>query len=176
MFPSPSAITRVAISRLFRVLRCFFGAIRSNSTLPACFSIGWHYLLIARCRPPALFGAPFYVVEQLGFRKLVDTTFMIGHLATESADRENVERYFKALRRAQRDIDLSPELYKHYLLRELPERYHPLVDVRRFGPGERLVFEPYPQDAFERTRRWIESWNLFRPEQTGGAGYHDAVI
>jgi NitT/TauT family transport system substrate-binding protein len=134
-------------------------------------------LLVDRQVPAAsLFGAPFYVVEQLGFRKLVDTTFMIGHLATDIADRENVERYSKALRRAQRDIDLSPELYKHYFLRELPERYHALVDVRRFGPGERLVFEPYPQDAFERTRRWIESWNLFPPEQTGDAGYHDAVI
>jgi hypothetical protein len=134
-------------------------------------------LLVDRQVPAAsLFGVPLYVVEQLGFRKLVDTTFMIGHLASESADRENVERYFKALRRAQRDIDLSPELYKHYFLRELPERYHPLVDVRRFGPGERLVFESYPQDAFERTRRWMESWNLFPPEQTGDAGYHDAVI
>jgi NitT/TauT family transport system substrate-binding protein len=134
-------------------------------------------LLVDRHVPAAsLFGAPFYVVEQLGFRKIVDTTFMIGHLVSESADRQDVEKYFRALRRAQREIDLSPELYKHYFLRELPERYHPLVDVRMFGPGERLVFEAYPQEAFEATRRWIESWNLFPPEQTGDTGYNDAVI
>ncbi|MEX0806715.1 MAG: hypothetical protein WD688_25850 [Candidatus Binatia bacterium] len=134
-------------------------------------------LLLERQVPAAsLFGAPFYVVEQLGFRKIVDTTFMIGHLVTDGADLQDVERYFKALRRAQHDIDMEPELYKHYFLRELPERYHALVDVRMFGPGERLVFEPYPREAFERTRGWIESWNLFSPEQTGTDGYDGAVI
>ena len=35
----------------------------------------------------SLFGAPFYVVEQLGFRKIVDTTFMIGHLIAPEANR-----------------------------------------------------------------------------------------
>jgi ABC-type nitrate/sulfonate/bicarbonate transport system substrate-binding protein len=124
----------------------------------------------------SLFGAAFYVAEQLGFRKIVDTTFMIGHLVTDHADLGQVERYFEALRRAQQDIDLEPEAYKHYFLRELPERYHRRVDVRRFGPGERIVFEPYPQAAFERTRRWIESWDLFPPEQKGARGYEIAVV
>ncbi|MBI2363487.1 MAG: hypothetical protein HYV01_00555 [Deltaproteobacteria bacterium] len=86
-------------------------------------------LLVDRQAPAAsLFGVPFYVAEQLGFRKIVDTTFMIGHLVTERADLADVGRYFKALRRAQQDIDLEPEAYKHYFLRELPERYHRLVD------------------------------------------------
>jgi NitT/TauT family transport system substrate-binding protein len=134
-------------------------------------------LLVDRQVPAAsLFGAPFYVAEQLGFRKVVDTTFMIGHLVTDEADLQDVERYFKALRRAQHDIDIEPEIYKHYFLRELPERYHRLVDIRRFGPGERLVFEPYPREVFERTRRWIESWNLFPPEQAGSAGYESSVV
>jgi ABC-type nitrate/sulfonate/bicarbonate transport system substrate-binding protein len=124
----------------------------------------------------SLFGAPFYVAEQLGFKKIVDTTFMIGHLVTEHADLDHVRRYFEALRRAQHDIDLEPEAHKHYFLRELPERYHGSVDIRQFGPGERIVFEPYPQAAFERTRQWIESWNLFPPEQKGEAGYEASVV
>jgi len=124
----------------------------------------------------SLFGAPFYVAEQLGFKKIVDTTFMIGHLVSDGADLQDVERYFKALQRAQRDIDLEPEAYKHYFLKELPERYHERIDTRRFGPGERIVFEPYPQQAFERTRQWIESWNLFPPEQKGDDGYDIAVV
>ena len=74
------------------------------------------------------------------------------------------------------DIDMEPEPYKHYFLRELPARYHPMVDIRRFGPGERIVFEPYPEAAFERTRRWIESWDLFPPEQKGNAGYDVSVV
>lgn len=124
----------------------------------------------------SLFGAPYYVAEQLGFRKIVDTTFMIAHLVSDQADVGDVERYFEALRLAQHDIDLEPEAFKHYFLRELPERYHGLVDTRRFGPGERIVFETYPRAAFERTRQWIESWNLFPPEQRGDAGYEVAVI
>ena len=134
-------------------------------------------LLVDRQVPAAsLFGAPFYVAEQLGFRKIVDTTFMISHLVTERADLQDVERYFKALRRAQQDIDLEPAAYKHYFLRELPERYHRMVDVRMFGPGERIVFEAYPKEIFERTRKWIESWNLFPPEQAGSAGYEGSVV
>ena len=134
-------------------------------------------LLVDRQVPAAsLFGAPFYVAEQLGFKKIVDTTFMIGHLVTADADLLDVEHYFAALRRAQQDIDLQPEAYKHYFLRELPERYHAAVDIRRFGPGERIVFEPYPREAFERTRRWIESWDLFPPEQKGDAAYEASVI
>ena len=124
----------------------------------------------------SLFGAPFYVAEQLGCKKLLDTTFMIGHLVSETASRDELEKYFTALRLAQHDIDLEPEVYKHYFLRELPERYHSQIDVRRFGPGERIVFEPYPREVFERTRRWIESWDLFAPEQKGSAGYEIAVV
>ncbi len=134
-------------------------------------------LLVDRQVPTAsLFGAPFYVAEELGFRKIIDTTFMIGHLVTEDADLEDVEKYFKSLRRAQQDIDLEPEPYKHYFLRELPERYHSLVEIRRFGPGERIVFEPYPKQAFERTRQWIDSWNLFPPDRKGDAGYEASVV
>jgi len=134
-------------------------------------------LLVDR-RVPAvsLFGAPSYVVEQLGFRKVVDTTFMVGHLVSGDANTEDVDRYFKALRRAQQDIDMEPEVYKHYFLKELPERYYGMVDVRTFGPGFLLFLDPYPREVFERTRHWIESWNLFPADQTGTAGYEASVI
>lgn len=134
-------------------------------------------LLVDRKVPAAsLFGAPVYIVEQLGFRKVVDTTFMIGHLVTGDAKEEDVERYFKALRRAQQDIDMEPEIYKHYFLKELPERYHGMIDIQAFGSGERLVFEPYTREAFERTHRWMESWELFPAEQAGNSGYESSVI
>lgn len=124
----------------------------------------------------SLFGAPVYVVEQLGFRKIVDTTFMVGFLVTGDAEQEDVERYFRALRRAQQDIDAEPDLYKHYFVNELPERYHGMVDIRAFGPGERLVFEPYTRELFERTHRWVESWDLFPAEQAGTNCYETSVL
>jgi NitT/TauT family transport system substrate-binding protein len=55
-----------------------------------------------------VFGAQYYVLEQQGFRKLVDTTFMMGFLVSEDTVPDQAEKYFQALRRAQRDIDLDP--------------------------------------------------------------------
>ncbi len=134
-------------------------------------------LLLARQVPAAnVFGAPLYVLEQQGFRKVVDTTFMIGFLITGDSTDEDVERYFRALRRAQRDIDLEPERYKHHFLKELPAEYHQMVDVHAFGTGERLVFEPYTREMYERTHRWMEKLKIFPEEQTGHAPYEAAVL
>jgi hypothetical protein len=105
-------------------------------------------LLLGRKLPAVnVFGAQFYIMEQLGFRKIVDTTFMMSFLLSANADQHDTERYFRALRRAQQEIDLEPGPYKHYYARELPADLLELVDVRRFGPGERIVFEPYTKSG-----------------------------
>src|SRR5207248_11327051 len=115
--------------------------------------------------------AHVYVAEQLGCRKIVDTTFMEGFLVDPNANVDDVERYFRALRRAQLDIDLEPERYKHYLLRELPQRYQDQVDANAFGPGERIVFEPYTMEMFERTHRWMAAVEIFTEEELGSTPY-----
>jgi NitT/TauT family transport system substrate-binding protein len=122
------------------------------------------------------FSAPAYLLEQQGFRKVVDTTFIEAFLFPADAAIEDVERYFRALQRAQRDIDLEPERYKHYFLREIPERYHALADVRTFGPGERIVFEDYTREMYERTHRWMVSWDLFADGELASADYEVAVF
>jgi NitT/TauT family transport system substrate-binding protein len=108
-----------------------------------------------------VWGAQYYLLEQWEFRKLVDTTFMMGFLVSLTAGREDLERYFRALRRAQAELDLEPEHYKHHWLNEMPDDLRESADVRRFGPGERIVFEPYTREMFERTHRWMERWQLF---------------
>src|SRR3954471_16261804 len=134
-------------------------------------------LMRARRIPAAnVFGAQYYLLEQLGFRKLVDTTFIMGFMVGEAASTDDMERYFRALRHAQREIDLEPDRYKHHWLHELPEDLRDGVDVRRFGPGERVVFEPYTRDMFERTHRWMERWELFDASAVARPAYEDAVI
>ena len=123
-----------------------------------------------------VFGAQYYILEQLGFRKLADTTFMMGFMVAEEADTDDLERYFRALRHAQREIDLEPERYKHFWAREMPEDLLEDVDIRRFGPGERIVFEPYTRDMFERTHHWMRSWQLFDAESVARPAYEDAVL
>ena len=132
-------------------------------------------LLNRKVKAANMFGAPLYLAEQQGFRKILDTTFMIGFLLHNDANVDDIDRYFKALRRAQRDIDLEPERYKHYFLKELPEKYHDMIDVGAFGPGERLVFEPYTREMFEQTHRWMEQEKLFPEGQVSARDYDRAV-
>ncbi len=124
----------------------------------------------------ALFSGPYYFAEQLGFRKVLDTTFMISTMINGDPDPEDIRKYFRALRRAQRDIDLRPELYTHYYKKEFPERFHDKMDTRRWGPGERLVFEPYSKEVFEESFDWIAKHEIFAEGQMGSGKYEDAVV
>jgi NitT/TauT family transport system substrate-binding protein len=132
-------------------------------------------LMSGEVEAASAFGAQYYVLEQLGFRKLTDTTFMMGSLVPAEVDEEDVHRYFRALKRAQRDIDLRQESVKQHWLREMPEDLAALVDVRRFGPGERIVFEPYTREMFEATQAWLRDWDLLDPGLAAGASYEQAV-
>ena len=101
------------------------------------------------------------------------TLFGRGRTGTE-ASKADVEKYLAALRRAQMEIDLRPELYKHYHLRAVPEKYREQVDVRAFGTGERVVFLEYTRENFAATRQWTEAHNLFSGAAT--ADYDEAAL
>jgi hypothetical protein len=124
----------------------------------------------------ALFNGPYYLAEQLGFRKVIDTTFMIAAMIKGSPDPEDIRRYFHALRLAQRDIDLRPELYTHYYKNEFPDRFHAMMDTRRWGPGERIVFEPYSKEVFEQSFDWIAEHKIFSDAGMGAGDYDQSTI
>jgi ABC-type nitrate/sulfonate/bicarbonate transport system substrate-binding protein len=134
--------------------------------------------LLARQVPAAtMFGVPLYVAEAFGFRKVLDATFMIGFLASGSGvSKADIDKYLAALRRAQVEIDLHPEAYKHYHLRAVPEKYRDQVDVRAFGTGERIVFLPYTREIFTSTGQWARSRNLFPDLPSALASYDEAVL
>jgi NitT/TauT family transport system substrate-binding protein len=118
-------------------------------------------LLAGEVPAAAIWGAPTYLVEQHACRRILDTTFMAGFMFGGDTNTGDVERYFRGLRRAQMELDLEPERYKHYYLKEIPERYHADIDVRCFGPGERVVFLPYTEDMYERAQLWMRDRGLF---------------
>ena len=123
----------------------------------------------------SLFSGAFYLAEQLGFRKIVDSSFMMASMITGNPSAEDVEKYFDALRRAQVEIDLRLELCRHHYRKEFPERFRDIMDVRRFGPGERLVFETYSEEIFTRSRRWVGERGIFPDVGLGEAGYQDCI-
>ena len=123
-----------------------------------------------------LFGGPYYFAEQLGFRKVIDSTFMIGTMIHGDPDPEDLRKFFRALRKAQRDIDLRPELYTHYYKNEFPDRFHAKMDTRRWGPGERLVFEPYTKEVYEESFEWIAAHGIFPDGKMGSGKYEQATV
>ena len=134
-------------------------------------------LLIDKKVPAAaLFSGPYYFAEQLGFRKIIDSTFMITTMISGNPDAEDLRKFFRALKRAQRDIDLRPDLYTHYYKNEFPVRYHAMMDTRRWGPGERIVFEPYTKEVFEETFKWIEDHGIFTDGNMGSRVYEQSVV
>jgi hypothetical protein len=124
----------------------------------------------------SLFSGPYYFAEQLGFRKIIDTTFMIATMITGDPDPEDVRKFFRALRRAQRDIDLHPERYTHFYKNEFPARFLDQMDTRRWGPGERIVFEPYTEEVYKESFEWIAEHEIFAEGKMGVCEYGDAVV
>jgi NitT/TauT family transport system substrate-binding protein len=122
-----------------------------------------------------VWGPQLYLLEQHGFRRILSTTFMMAFMFPRHVDSETIERYLRSLVRAQADIDLEPEQFKHYFINEIPERVRDKVDVRRFGVGERVVPQPYTRTMFEKTQRWMHARNLFDGVENTGVSYEQAV-
>ena len=127
------------------------------------------HLIEGRIPAANLFSGPYYFMQQLGFRKVLDTSFMMAVMVADDANLQDVEKYFGALRRAQSDIDNRQELYTHYYKEEFPEKFRSQIDTRLFGPGERIVFETYSREIFDQSRAWVAERDIFE----GGVGHLD---
>ena len=122
----------------------------------------------------SLFSGTYYFLDQIGFKKIVETTFMMAGMITGDPNPEDVEKYYRALRKAQQDIDLRPELYTHYYKEEFPERFHSMMDLRYFGPGERIVFDQYSEEMYNQSRIWVRDRDIFPDGDIGDRSYADA--
>ena len=99
---------------------------------------------------------------------------MMAGMITGNPEPEDVGKYYRALRKAQHDIDLRPELYTHYYKEEFPERFHEIMDLRFFGPGERIVFENYSEKMYEESRVWVSERDIFPEGDIGNRNYLEA--
>ena len=87
---------------------------------------------------------------------------------------KDIKKYYTALQKAQHDIDLRPELYTHYYKEEFPERFHEMMDLRYFGPGERIVFDKYSETMYDQSRVWVSERDIFPEGDIGDRNYADA--
>jgi len=124
-----------------------------------------------------MWGTEKDILESLGFRKIVDTTYMQGFLITgEDPDIDQLERYYRALEHSQTEIDAHFEKYKDYFKPHIPERFKGMVDVRSFSPGRRIVFADYTPEVYESTHKWMEDIQIFPEGQLGHKQYGEAVL
>jgi hypothetical protein len=86
---------------------------------------------------------------------------MIAFMFPAGVDPVDIQKCMNGLKRAQMDLDLEPEKYRHFYLNEMPDRYKSMVDVRRFSPGERIVFLPYTEAMYAKTQAWVHERGLF---------------
>jgi hypothetical protein len=49
------------------------------------------------------------------------------------------------------------------------------MDTRRWGPGERIVFEPYTREVFDETFRWIADRGIFAEGDMGSREYERSI-
>ncbi len=135
-----------------------------------------HRLVSGETQAATLFGCQLYIAEQLGFRRIADVSFMIAGMVPEGTDVADVARYYAALRRAQADIDLDHQRYTHYFMEDVPAPYRDRIDTAAFGPGERLVFEPYSSEIFDRTQTWIAERGIFDTDKLHQRNYENATL
>ena len=134
-------------------------------------------LLVDRKVPAAaLFSGPYYFAEQLGFRKVIDSTFMIATMITGDPDPEDVRKYFRALKRAQRDIDLRPERYTHYYKREFPRRFQRPWIRAAGAPASASCSSPIRARCSRMRASWIADHGIFAADDMGRRDYEKSVL
>jgi hypothetical protein len=50
------------------------------------------------------------------------------------------------------------------------------MDALRWGPGERIVFEPYSRETYEQSFEWIEKHGIFDAGKMGDDSYEKATV
>ncbi|HEY3303216.1 MAG TPA: ABC transporter substrate-binding protein [Candidatus Binatia bacterium] len=155
-------------------LEPFLGRDRIRLTFKGRRDMRLENLLEGKDEAANIIGFQVYLAEQRGMRKILDASFIVGFLVGNETPAAELEKYFRALRKAQRDIDIDPSPYKHYYLNHLKEPLKSLADYRAFGPGERIIFEPYTREMYDRAVAWMSSWGL-NAEMVGKTDYRGAA-
>jgi hypothetical protein len=102
------------------------------------------------------------MARQLGLRMVMEDEFHTLWWVPETADKEDVRAYLRALNRAEKSLNSNLQKYLPLWERCIPSEFkdaHPW-DYAKFTRGERFVFEPIPRAEFDETLAQVERWHL----------------
>ncbi len=102
------------------------------------------------------------MARQLGLRPVIEDEFHTLWWVPETAAKDDVRAYLRALDRAEKALDAHLERYLHLWKIAIPaefENLHPW-DFSGFSRGERFVYEPMPRAEFDEVLGQVERWGL----------------
>ena len=102
------------------------------------------------------------MARQLGLRPVIEDEFHTLWWVPETAAKEDVRAYMRALDRAEKALDADLDRYLHLWKIAIPaefETLHPW-DFSRFSRGERFVYQPMPRAEFDEVLGQVERWGL----------------
>lgn len=118
-------------------------------------------LLDGEVEAASLLDPQIYMAEELGLRKILGGEFNTLWWVDERSDPEILRRYFTALDKAEKALDRDLSKYLPLWRKSIPPEFqdrewHP----ETWGPGERFVFAPFPQEKLEEVMAAIKRWGM----------------
>jgi hypothetical protein len=118
-------------------------------------------LLNGEVEASSLLDPQISMADQLGLRQVISNTFKTLWWVDERSDRATLDRFFRVLRRTDREIERDPAsclpLWRYSVPTEFQD--HPW-DYSRFDLGERFVYAPLPRAEFDEIVQQVERWGL----------------
>ena len=101
------------------------------------------------------------MARQLGLREIIADEFHTLWWVPESAPKDGVRGYLRALDRAERALDANLAKYLPLWRHCVPPEFHDRNwDYARFSRGERFVYRPIPRAEFDGVFEQVKRWGL----------------
>ena len=100
------------------------------------------------------------IAESKGLRKLAQGEFRMTFWVAPDIEPDVLNRYFRALRKADEALAAQPDRYMHLWAHNVPPALAGEYDYSTFGLGERFVWEPYNAEMFRDALDFANKWQL----------------
>jgi hypothetical protein len=100
------------------------------------------------------------IAEAKGLRKLALGEFRMTFWVAAEIEPQVLNRYFRALRKADEALVAHPDRYLHLWAHNVPPALAGDFDYTTFGLGERFVWEPYSEEMFREALAFATRWQL----------------
>ena len=100
------------------------------------------------------------IAESKGLRKLAQGEFRMTFWVAPDIEPDVLNRYFRALRKADEALAAHSEKYLHLWAHNVPPALAGEYDYATFGLGERFVWEPYSAEMFRDALDFANKWQL----------------